>query len=167
MIEIKNYSKRFGNRVIYDNLSLSLPRKGVIAIVGESGSGKTTLLNAIAGLDFDYSGDIVIDSTNLKNLSDDALKDYRIHNIGYVFQNFNLLNLDNVETNIVLPFDSTTNESKIIKKRKVNELTSLLGIEKLNNQNINKLFKRDEFTVVHDTFFPFKIFFDFCFTTIT
>ena len=58
MIEIKNYSKRFGNRIIYDNLSLSLPHKGVIAIVGESGSGKTTLLNAIAGLDFDYSGDI-------------------------------------------------------------------------------------------------------------
>lgn len=139
MIEIKNYSKRFGNRIIYDNLSLSLPRKGVIAIVGESGSGKTTLLNAIAGLDFDYSGDIVIDSTNLKNLSDDALKDYRIHNIGYVFQNFNLLNLDNVETNIILPFDSTTNESKVIKKRKVNELTYMLGIEKLNNQNINKL----------------------------
>lgn len=139
MIEIKNYSKRFKERVIYDNVSLSLPRTGVVAIVGESGSGKTTLLNAIAGLDFDYDGEITIDSTNLKNLSNDELCDYRIHNIGYVFQNFNLLNLDNVENNIVLPFESISNCSKKVKQRKVDELTNLLGISKLKKQPVNKL----------------------------
>ena len=112
MIEISNFSKRFGQRVIYDNISLSLGKNGVIAIVGESGSGKTTLLNAIAGLDFDYDGKIQIDSTNLKNLSTNDICDYRIHNIGYVFQNFNLLNLDNVENNILLPFESISNSSK-------------------------------------------------------
>ena len=139
MIEIKNYSKRFKERVIYDNVSLSLPRTGVVAIVGESGSGKTTLLNSIAGLDFDYDGEITIDSTNLKNLSKDDLCDYRIHNIGYVFQNFNLLNLDNVENNIVLPFESISNCSKKVKQRKVDELTNLLGISKFKKQPVNKL----------------------------
>lgn len=139
MIEIKNFSKRFGKRIIYDNISLSLPRTGVVAIVGESGSGKTTLLNAIAGLDFDYDGEIEIDFTNLKNLNEDNLCDYRIHNIGYVFQNFNLLNLDDVETNILLPFESTSNNEKIIKERKIKELTRLLGISKLKKENVNKL----------------------------
>lgn len=139
MMKIKNFTKKFGSRIIYDNFSITLPKNGVVAITGESGSGKTTLLNAIAGLDFDYSGEIIINSTNLKLLSDDKIRDYRIHNIGYVFQNFNLLNLDNVETNIVLPFDSTSNASKIIKERKVNELTKLLGISKLKKENVNKL----------------------------
>ena len=139
MIEIKNFTKRFGERVIYDNVSLSLPRTGVVAIVGESGSGKTTLLNAIAGLDFDYDGEITIDLINLKNLSKDELSDYRIHNIGYVFQNFNLLNLDNVENNILLPFESVSNSSKKVKERKVDELVNLLGIAKLKKQSINKL----------------------------
>ena len=139
MIEIKNFTKKFGDRIIYDNVSLTLPRKGVVAIVGESGSGKTTLLNAIAGLDFDYEGDITIDETNLKNFDEDKLRDYRIHNIGYVFQNFNLLNLDSVSTNVLVPFESTSNSSKKIKERKVNELTKLLDISKLKKEIVNKL----------------------------
>ena len=139
MIEIKGFTKRFSNRIIYDNVSLTLPNKGVVAIVGESGSGKTTLLNAIAGLDFDYEGSITIDSINLKNLSSDDQRDYRVHNIGYVFQNFNLLNLDNVETNILVPFESTSNSSKKIQDRKITELLSLLGISKLRKQSVNRL----------------------------
>ena len=139
MIKIENFTKKFGERLIYDNVSIELPRFGVVAIVGDSGSGKTTLLNAIAGLDFDYEGSILIDSTNLKNLSEDTLRDYRIHNIGYVFQNFNLLNLDNVETNVVLPFDSTSNVKGKIKDRKVHELLKLLDISRLKKLNVNKL----------------------------
>ena len=139
MIEIKGFSKRFGERIIYDNVELSFPKKGVVAIIGESGSGKTTLLNAIAGLDFNYDGQIEIDGIDLKQLGENDLCDYRIHNIGYIFQNFNLLNLDNVETNILLPFESTSNSSKKIKERKVDELTKKLGIAKLKKENVNKL----------------------------
>ena len=139
MIEIKGFSKRFGERIIYDNVELSFPKKGVVAIIGESGSGKTTLLNAIAGLDFNYDGQIEIDGIDLKQLGENDLCDYRIHNIGYIFQNFNLLNLDNVETNILLPFESTSNSSKKIRERKVDELTKMLGIAKLKKENVNKL----------------------------
>ena len=139
MIEIKKFTKRFGKRIIYNDISLSLPKTGVVAIVGDSGSGKTTLLNAIAGLDFDYQGEIKIDSTNLKELSENDLSDYRIHNIGYVFQNFNLLNLDSVETNIMVPFESTSNSSKKIRDRKINELTKMLDISKLKKEVVNKL----------------------------
>lgn len=139
MIEIKHLSKRFGKRVIYEDLNISFPNKGVVAIVGESGSGKTTLLNAIAGLDFDYKGEILIDCTNLKALSENQLSDYRIHNIGYVFQNFNLLNVESAETNAFIPYESITNSKSKIKRRKLNEIFSLLGISKLKKQDINKL----------------------------
>ena len=139
MISIKNFSKRFGKRVIFEDLNLSFPNTGVVALVGESGSGKTTLLNAIAGLDFDYSGEILIDCTNLKALREDALSDYRIHNIGYVFQNFNLLNIETSEINASIPYESVTNSSPKIKMRKINEIFSLLGISKLKKKDINKL----------------------------
>lgn len=139
MIEIANFTKKYVKRIIYDNVSFNLPNNGVVAIVGESGSGKTTLLNAIAGLDFDYEGEILIDADNLRTLNQNSLSDYRIHNIGYVFQNFNLLNLETVEANILLPLECTCNYSKKVKHRKIQELSCLLGISKLLNQNVNKL----------------------------
>ena len=139
MIEIKRFTKAFKDRVLFKDFSLSLPKNGVVALVGQSGCGKTTLLNSIAGLDFDYDGEITIDDINLKGLNEDELMDYRIHNIGYIFQNFNLLNLDDVKTNILLPFESTSNASDLIKERKVDELAKLLGISKLLKQNVNKL----------------------------
>lgn len=139
MIEIANFTKKYGKRIIYDNVSFNLPNNGVVAIVGESGSGKTTLLNAIAGLDFDYEGEILIDADNLRTLNQNSLSDYRIHNIGYVFQNFNLLNLETAEANILLPLECTCNYSKKVKHRKIQELCCLLGIGKLLNQTVNKL----------------------------
>lgn len=139
MISVEGITKRFGDRTILDNVSFSLPNSGVIAIVGESGSGKTTLLNLIAGLDFDYEGQIYIDSTDLRSLNKDALSDYRIHYLGYIFQNFNLLNLESAETNISLPLDCVCNYSKDLKRRKIAEIASLLNITKLLKENVNKL----------------------------
>lgn len=139
MIEIANFTKKYVKRIICDNVSFNLPNNGVVAIVGESGSGKTTLLNAIAGLDFNYEGEILIDADNLRTLNQNSLSDYRIHNIGYVFQNFNLLNLETAEANILLPLECTCNYSKKVKHRKIQELSCLLGISKLLNQNVNKL----------------------------
>lgn len=139
MIEITNFTKKFGDRFIYDNVSFSLPNNGVVAIVGASGSGKTTFLNALAGLDFDYGGSIMIDSVDLRTLSPNSLCDYRIHNIGYVFQNFNLINLETVERNILLPLECTSNHSKKIKHHKIQEISCLLGISKLLDKDVNKL----------------------------
>lgn len=139
MIEINGFTKKYGNRYIYNDVSFSLPNSGVVALVGESGSGKTTLLNAIAGLDFDYEGEILINKTNLKNLKKNTLSDYRIHKIGYVFQNFKLLNLESVEANISLPFDSTCNYPREVRKRKVEDVCALLGITDLLKKNVNKL----------------------------
>ena len=61
-IKIRNLTKRFEEKLVLDGFSLELPERGIFALVGESGIGKTTLLRLIAGLDKDYSGEIVLDS---------------------------------------------------------------------------------------------------------
>ena len=107
MIRLTNISKFFGNRCIFKDFSYIFPKKGIVAIVGESGSGKSTLLNLISGLDFSYQGEAKILDKNLR--------DFRIKNIGYVFQNFNLLNLATVFENVSLPLDTISNQKRKIK----------------------------------------------------
>ena len=139
MIIAENLSKNYGKRRIFSNFSYNFPNKGLVAIVGDSGSGKSTLLNMIAGLDFDYSGTIKINNKNLTNLSQNDLCDFRLKNIGYVFQNFNLLNLDTVENNILLPLDAFSKAKKSIKKQRVEDALKLVNILNLKKMHVNKL----------------------------
>ncbi len=139
MIKINKLFKHFGKRIILDSINLELPDKGVIALVGASGSGKTTLLNAIGGVDLTYNGTILINGTNLASLKNDELSDYRLRNIGYVFQNFNLINLETVYQNIKLPLDSSTNVKEHIKKKRIKDILQALGIQELFKKQVNKL----------------------------
>ena len=139
MIEIKGVTKKYGSRTIIDSLDLSLPDKGIVCLVGASGSGKTTILNMIGGVDNDYEGTIVVNNTVVKNLTQDELCDYRLHNIGYVFQNFNLLNLVSVEDNIRIALDASNNSPSHIKRKRIDDLLEILGIKKLKKKVVNKL----------------------------
>lgn len=139
MIKIENYSRSFNNRKIIDNLSLTFPDKGLIALVGASGSGKSTLLNSLGGIDNSYQGKIKIDEVDLLKLSDEERDHFRLKNIGYVFQNFNLLNLESCYTNVKLPLDALSNSSESIKKKRVMDTLKSLEISHLAKKNINKL----------------------------
>ena len=139
MIKVEKLAKNYGKRRIFSDFSYSFPTKGLIAIVGESGTGKSTMLNMISGLDFEYGGTITINGKNLTKLSDSELCDFRLKNIGYVFQNFNLLNLDTVENNILLPLDAFSKANKKIKKRRVDDALSVVNISKLKKMHVNKL----------------------------
>lgn len=99
MIEIKNLNKRFSDKIIFDNLNLIINDGEMIAVSGASGSGKTTLLNILGKLDEEYTGDIIIDSKNLKNISK---TEYLRNKIGYLFQNYALA--DNLTVNKNLDF---------------------------------------------------------------
>ena len=88
ILKINIQEKSFDKRLLFFNLNLTLPRKGLVALIGQSGCGKSTLLNMISGLDQDYNGSIYFENINIKKLKGNKLKDYRINNIGYVFQNF-------------------------------------------------------------------------------
>ena len=139
MIKINKLTKIYGKRAIFSNFSCEFPDKGFVCLVGSSGSGKSTLLNLISGVDNNFEGRIKIDDIELKKLSPNELSNYRIANIGYVFQNFNLLNLESVFNNVLLPLETAYNQKHFIMKKRVRDALKLVGLAKLEKQRINKL----------------------------
>src|SRR5665647_1580403 len=83
-----------------DGVTLSFDEAEFAAIVGPSGSGKTTLLNLIGGLDIPTSGEIIIAGTNLSTLKSSKLIDFRLNNIGFVFQSYNLIPVLSAKENV-------------------------------------------------------------------
>ncbi|HNR41007.1 MAG TPA: ABC transporter ATP-binding protein [Bacteroidales bacterium] len=110
VLELKNVNKIYNSSEIkvhaVNNVTLDFEEAEFAAIVGPSGSGKTTLLNLIGGLDMPSSGEIIVGGTILSELKPSQLIDFRLHNIGFVFQSFNLIPVltarENVELIMVL-----------------------------------------------------------------
>lgn len=107
ILEVRNISKTYGSGEsavhALKNVSFSVQKGEFITIVGESGSGKSTLLNMIGGLDTPTSGEIFIDGKNIFTMKEVKLTIFRRRNIGFIFQNFNLIPELNVEQNIIFP----------------------------------------------------------------
>lgn len=103
-MELKNISKIYGIKKALDNINIELKETGLVFILGASGSGKTTLLNLIGGIDTPTNGNIIIDNIDITTLDNTKLDEYRFNNIGFVFQDFNLLNELTVKENITLIF---------------------------------------------------------------
>jgi putative ABC transport system ATP-binding protein len=95
VIDIKNVEKIYNDSEVkvhaVNGVSLSFEEGEFAAIVGPSGSGKTTLLNMLGGLDLPTSGEIIIGGQSINNLKGSRLIDFRLHNIGFVFQSYNLI----------------------------------------------------------------------------
>jgi putative ABC transport system ATP-binding protein len=131
IIEVKDVYKIYDETSIPVNavngINLKIEQGEFTAIVGPSGSGKTTLLNLIGGLDLPTKGDIVIEKTNLKDLKSRQLIDFRLNNIGFVFQAYNLIPVltakENTEFIMVLQ-----NRPKEEREKKVKELLEIVGI---------------------------------------
>jgi putative ABC transport system ATP-binding protein len=104
VIEIRNIHKIYNEIEIQvnavDGVTLEFDEAEFAAIVGPSGSGKTTLLNLIGGLDMPTSGEIIIDGTNLAKLKSSELIDFRMRNIGFVFQAYNLIPVLTAKENV-------------------------------------------------------------------
>ena len=101
----KVYSTRLGGNKVeaLKNVNFSVSEGEYVAIMGESGSGKTTLLNILAALDRPTSGSVMIDGRDLSKIKDSPVCAFRRDNLGFVFQDFNLLDTFTVEDNIYLP----------------------------------------------------------------
>ena len=118
MLELKNICKSYNNdgnhQVVLKNINLKLSDKGIVSIVGKSGSGKTTLLNIIGSLDKSDFGEIIVDNKNIREFSEEEYDSYRNKYIGFIFQNYNLLDhrsaLDNIKLKLII---SSEDESKI------------------------------------------------------
>ncbi|NMP37571.1 MAG: ABC transporter ATP-binding protein [Clostridiales bacterium] len=109
MLEVSNvkkiYTTRFGGTQVQalSDVSFTVEKGEYIAIMGESGSGKTTLLNILASLDRPTSGSVVLDGKDTASIPDGKLAAFRRDNLGFVFQDFNLLDTFSVRDNILLP----------------------------------------------------------------
>lgn len=106
----KIYTTRFGGNKVQalNNVNFSVEKGEFVAIMGESGSGKTTLLNILATLDKPTSGDVLLDGKSLGHLSDKEISTFRRKNLGFVFQDFNLLDTFSLRDNIYLPLVKIT-----------------------------------------------------------
>lgn len=110
-----------------DGVSLSVEKGEFMAIVGASGSGKSTLLNMIGGLDTPTDGEVIISGEKLKSKTDEELTIFRRRNIGFIFQNYNLIPMLNVYENIVLPMEL---DGRSVDKKYLDKVIKILGLEK-------------------------------------
>ncbi len=101
----KVYTTRFGGNKVtaLKNISFSAEKGEYVVIMGESGSGKTTLLNILASMDKPTSGEVILDGNNIVNIDENELARFRREHLGFVFQDFNLLDTFSIEDNIYLP----------------------------------------------------------------
>ena len=101
----KVYSSRFGGNKVeaLKNVNFSVEKGEYAVIMGESGSGKTTLLNILAALDKPTGGSVILDGLSLAKIKESAIAQFRRDNLGFVFQDFNLLDTFTLEDNIFLP----------------------------------------------------------------
>ena len=119
-----------------DGINFTVEKGEFVAIVGTSGSGKSTLLNMIGGLNRPTSGIVKIQGKNLLELNDEQLTIFRRRNIGFIFQNYNLLPMLNVYENIVLPIEL---DGKSVDQEFLKEIISILGLEERINSMPNML----------------------------
>ncbi len=109
LLDVKNlkkvYTTRFGGNQVkaLSNVSFSVEQGEYVAIMGESGAGKTTLLNILASLDKPTSGEVLLDGNNVLDIKDKEISAFRRDNLGFVFQDFNLLDTFSLQDNIFLP----------------------------------------------------------------
>ncbi len=143
VIQTKNLKKIYNKGTSIEvkavnGVSLTIEKGEFTAIVGASGSGKTTLLNLIGGLDKPSEGDVIIDNKKIANLTDNQLIDFRLYNIGFVFQSYNLIpvlnSVENVEFIMLM-------QNRPKKERDVRAISLLksVGLEKELHKKPNEL----------------------------
>lgn len=128
----KIYTSRFGGNKVeaLKNVSFAVKQGEYVAIMGESGSGKTTLLNILASLDKPTSGSVILDGKDLSKMKESQAAAFRRDNLGFVFQEFNLLDTFTIEDNIYLPLVLAGKSHSEMKER-LEPVAAQLGITDL------------------------------------
>lgn len=130
MVEAKGLKKyyRLGEHIVkaLDGVDFTVKEQEFVAIVGKSGSGKSTLLHMLGGLDTPTEGSVCIDGRNLAGMNKEKLTVFRRRKVGFVFQNYNLVQDLNVYENIVLPIEL---DGRPVDKRFMEEMLDLLKLQ--------------------------------------
>ena len=119
-----------------DNVSVSIDDGEFVSIIGTSGSGKSTLLNMLGGLDRPTSGEVYVKNKKLSDMNDEELTIFRRRNIGFIFQNYNLVPVLNVYENIALPIEL---DGTKVDKNYIQTIIKTLGLNEKVNAMPNQL----------------------------
>lgn len=142
IIEIKGITKIYDIKTMpfqaLNGIDLTFSQGEFVAIVGPSGSGKTTLLNMIGGLDSPTNGVVIIDGVNITQLSEWKKTDFRMKNIGFVFQSYNLIPVLTAKENIEFIMQLQGTNKEAIENRAL-ELLDAVGLNNKTNSRPNKL----------------------------
>jgi len=139
VLSVKNVKKNYGDvhggmtSVALDGVSFGVEKGEFVGIMGPSGAGKTTLLNVIATIDTVSSGEIIIGSQNISRIREPALSDFRRSKLGFIFQDYNLLDTLTLKENIALPLILVKKKANQIEKQ-VKSVAVLLGISEYLNK---------------------------------
>jgi len=137
VLKAKNLKKVYGTKsnlyTALDDISLDINMGEFVGIMGPSGAGKTTLLNIISTIDRPTSGNVFIDDENIISLNEKKLSSFRKDKLGFIFQDFNLLDTLTVKENIILPLALSNTPHGEIDSR-LNSLSSALGINSILNK---------------------------------
>lgn len=138
MIDAKNINVKFGKRQILKDLNLKVKKGEYISIIGKSGAGKSTLLNVISTLEKEYSGNVFYENKDIRDYNDFEISNLRNKKIGFIFQNFNLLEDFTVIENIMLPA-RLTKIDEIALMEKALGLINKFELDLTKNQYPNEL----------------------------
>lgn len=136
VLEVKNLSKIYLGKINYtalESIDFNLKEGEFVGVMGPSGSGKTTLLNCVSTIDEPSTGEVLVNGKDPHKLGEEELSKFRRKELGFVFQDFNLVNTLTVKENIILPLVLDNVGPKVMKEG-LNKITKLLGIEKLLNK---------------------------------
>lgn len=134
LLLVKNVEKAYGKGAnvfnALENISFEIDHGEFVGVMGPSGAGKSTLLNILATIDTPTSGDILIGPDNIAKMDEEKLADFRRDHLGFIFQDYNLLDPLTVRENILLPLAIAKKKPAVIKER-VEEIAATFGISNL------------------------------------
>lgn len=140
ILTLKKINKRFGNTTIFDQFNLEINMGESIAIIGKSGSGKSTLLNIISLIEPIDSGEIIFENKDISSLSDSKKIDFLRENIGFLYQNYALIENETVKTNVEIGLKYRKDiNNKEARNNEVNRLLALVGMEGFEDRLIYTL----------------------------
>lgn len=142
ILEVKQLSKIYGSKnvaqEVLKDINLSVDEGEFISIMGPSGSGKTTLLNVLSSIDYMTKGSIILNGKQLEKLSNKQLSEIRKKDIGFIFQDYNILHTLTVKENIMLPL-SVQKVGKEVMNRRYNRIVEALNISDISDKYPSEL----------------------------